>query len=707
MEDVDVSERVPNRESRSIARRRAFALAVAAALCWASIMTLLPGGGDTDNGEPIPATIAYLPHDPITIEGDEEFTAENGVVSGSGTDDDPYVISEWNIDMSEEAWPESAVLIANTTAAFVLSGLWVHGEGTYAIGLSLLNVSAATVDGCRAGDLNGGVMVQSSSGVRITGNEFIRCDCLVLGSADVEVDGNEGTGATVRVVSSSNVTVTHNEVNYSLAGGEPRGFRVAIDESDRCQISENSLWTALETSPREASIVLSRSTNCSVHGNAMNRFGLGFDATTLSQIATHDIGDDNTVGSLPLLFIGNAAGVVIDQAGFGQLVVANCSDVRIRDLAISGLGSEVGVWFCSDTEVSDCTFSNMQSRSGGAMSISDSSEVRVRHNEFINGSEVWFEGCSGLNFSDNGFVSETYGSLHVSELRDSVLENNEFHVMWGVMYLHGSSNLTVRNNVLPDGGIVLSGYDPGELDSHTIDGTNMIGMKPVRYLAGMEGGDVDLSNNSQVILASCSGLDLHGMSTGASNAIQMGFSEDITLHDCGIYGSGSIDLRYADNVTFYENDFVDPLCLMHLTMTNNVTMYHCNIMGEYGLWGASGFDGYVPANIRWDNGYPDGGNYWEGSCRDDNFSGPDQDISGPDGICDMARNVPWGSDRYPLVSPYVHNQWTEPEEVWEDPVLWLSAIAFIVLASAGISYLLFVREPPARRPPEAGGGGEP
>jgi len=39
--------------------------------------------------------------------------------------------------------------------------------------------------------------------------------------------------------------------------------------------------------------------------------------------------------------------------------------------------------------------------------------------------------------------------------------------------------------------------------------------------------------------------------------------------------------------------------------------------------------------------------------------------------------------------------------------LWLSAIAAIALASAGVSYLLFVREPPAKRPPEAGGREEP
>ncbi|NIP67606.1 MAG: hypothetical protein GWN76_06265, partial [candidate division Zixibacteria bacterium] len=47
--------------------------------------------------------MALKPHDPIYIDGNEDFTPENGVVSGSGTENDPYVIEGWVIgDFSDD-----------------------------------------------------------------------------------------------------------------------------------------------------------------------------------------------------------------------------------------------------------------------------------------------------------------------------------------------------------------------------------------------------------------------------------------------------------------------------------------------------------------------------------------------------------------------------------------------------------------------------
>jgi hypothetical protein len=681
-------------------------MAVILVLCWALCVETLPPAGDAPGSGPELTISAYAVRGPIVIEADDEFTSENGVSSGSGTDDDPYVISGWEIDMDGEPWPESAVYVANTTAVFVVSDLFVHGDDeASARGICLQNVTRGGIEGCRIDGLDTGIGVRSSSGVIIGRNILIGAKCSISGSTDVAFEENEGFRTAVNVGSSSNVTVAHNEVNYSLSADTPDGFAVDISNSDRCSVLDNALWAVQETSPRGPSLTVYRSTNCSVHGNSLNEQGIHFDAHVLPQIATHDIGADNTVKMLPLLFIGNRSGVVVDRAGFGQLVIANCSDVRLQDLTVSGLGCPVRLLFCSDAEVSDCTFSDMWR----ALIVSYSTGVRLRHNEFLNETEVWVQTCSGLDFSDNEFVSESYGALYAGGMSDSAIYDNRFDVGWGVVDLYGSTNLTVWNNVLPLGGIRLSGYDPAEYDSHTIDQSNLIADKPVLYLAGEVGGDFDLSNNSQLILAGCSGVDLHGMRTSASNAIQAGFSEDVAVHDCSVYGSNPIDLHYADNITFYENDFVNPGTIISLTMTHNVTTYHCNFMGTYGGWSAGGFDNYTPMNIRWDNGYPDGGNYWEGNhWDDDNYSGPGQDIPGADGICDMALDIAWGADRYPLVAPYVHDQWVEPEDAWQDTALWLSAIAVIVVTSSLISYLLFVRERPKRPEPQrTEGQGEP
>jgi len=55
----------------------------------------------------------------------------------------------------------------------------------------------------------------------------------------------------------------------------------------------------------------------------------------------------------------------------------------------------------------------------------------------------------------------------------------------------------------------------------------------------------------------------------------------------------------------------------------------------------------------WDNGYPQGGNYWSDDYHDDFFSGPHQNVTGKDGVVDMPYIIdPNNEDRYPLVNPW-------------------------------------------------------
>ena len=63
-------------------------------------------------------------------------------------------------------------------------------------------------------------------------------------------------------------------------------------------------------------------------------------------------------------------------------------------------------------------------------------------------------------------------------------------------------------------------------------------------------------------------------------------------------------------------------------------------------------DGY---KNQWDNGYPSGGNFWSDYIGVDNYSGPNQNISGGDGIGDSSYNISGNEnsqDRYPFMEPW-------------------------------------------------------
>src|SRR5439155_16477417 len=59
-------------------------------------------------------------------------------------------------------------------------------------------------------------------------------------------------------------------------------------------------------------------------------------------------------------------------------------------------------------------------------------------------------------------------------------------------------------------------------------------------------------------------------------------------------------------------------------------------------------------DVRWDAGYPGGGNYWSDRTTPDRCGGPDQTVCPqPDGIADVPDLFAvGGQDRYPLIRPF-------------------------------------------------------
>jgi len=86
------------------------------------LLGLVAVGWSSGTGsDPGPAP-AIAPHAPILILGDTGFTAANGVVGGSGTFTDPYIIAGWDID----ATLSNGIDIQDTTAHFILRDVYVH-----------------------------------------------------------------------------------------------------------------------------------------------------------------------------------------------------------------------------------------------------------------------------------------------------------------------------------------------------------------------------------------------------------------------------------------------------------------------------------------------------------------------------------------------------------------------------------------------------
>jgi len=86
--------------------------------------------------------LLYTPHDPIYINGNDNFTSENGVTGGIGTSYNPYVIKDWEINASSQ----HGITIRNVNMYFTIRGCYVHAGGTNKDGIVFKNVTNGKIE---------------------------------------------------------------------------------------------------------------------------------------------------------------------------------------------------------------------------------------------------------------------------------------------------------------------------------------------------------------------------------------------------------------------------------------------------------------------------------------------------------------------------------------------------------------------------------
>ncbi len=101
----------------------------------------------------------------IRIDSDMDFTSENGVVSGDGSQDTPYIIEGWEINASGHPY---GIYIANTSSFFLISEVHVHSAVGDAIveasGIILMNVQNGAIVRSRIDLSQGhGILVHNST----------------------------------------------------------------------------------------------------------------------------------------------------------------------------------------------------------------------------------------------------------------------------------------------------------------------------------------------------------------------------------------------------------------------------------------------------------------------------------------------------------------------------------------------------------------
>ena len=136
-----------------------------------------------------PTSDELAPHSPIVIRGNAAFTPANGVRSGSGTPEDPYIIAGWSIDASGADW---GIALFSTSAYVMIRNCAV--QGAQQAGIRLDQAEHVTVEDCHVSGSKRGFQVTDSRSVQLVNNtaEFNReGGFFVFNSENVELVGNQ------------------------------------------------------------------------------------------------------------------------------------------------------------------------------------------------------------------------------------------------------------------------------------------------------------------------------------------------------------------------------------------------------------------------------------------------------------------------------------------------------------------------------------
>jgi len=134
--------------------------------------------------------MALKPHDPIYIEGNQDFTPENGVASGSGTEDDPYIIEGWDIDASGYS---DGIFVEGlgSDVWLVIRNCRIFGAANH--GIRLYAIQHAVVEHCTSSGNEHGITLGDANSCTIAMNECTenRIEGITLwGSANNRISSN-------------------------------------------------------------------------------------------------------------------------------------------------------------------------------------------------------------------------------------------------------------------------------------------------------------------------------------------------------------------------------------------------------------------------------------------------------------------------------------------------------------------------------------
>ena len=405
-------------------------------------------GSGNVNGSENKNVKGYTPHGVIRINSDTDFDSSHGVVGGSGTQSNPYIISGWDIDAHHGG---DAIYIGNTTMYFVVENCYLHNTSSVSYpysegdGIMLYNTTNGKVVGNNiTKNEQAGIYVYSSFSNNIAGNNVSNNDYGIyidLASSNVIKTNNLTSNNYQGILShlSSNNTISSN----NIANNGEYGIYL-WHSSNNNTISDNNITY----NGYAGILVYYNSLNNTIIRNALVKDGIVLDGDKKT-FTTQNITTNNTVNGKPVYYYKN---VVMDNItaplDAGEIILGNVSWLVIKNLNLSNASVGIELGYSSYIMITE---SNIRGNMVGIYSAGSNNSI-IRGNNIFNNRNIGINILYSSNntISNNDMVyNERYDVWSILSSNNTISKNNISGSNNDGVYLgwHSSNNIVTGNNI--------------------------------------------------------------------------------------------------------------------------------------------------------------------------------------------------------------------------------------------------------------------
>jgi parallel beta-helix repeat protein len=453
---------------------------------------------------------------------------------------------------------------------------------------------------------------------------------------------------------------------------------IDFDEATDNSVSGNNI-----TANKYAGIELAySSSNNIISGNTFTGDGLSVQDSYKNSV------ENNTVNGKPLVYLEGAANYSLNDAG--QVILVNCDSIRVENLNLSNASVGAQLWQTNNTIISgnDLTANNYC-----GIWLSSSSNDSISGNSVAAKSKfgIWLYSSFNGSISGNNVTDNDYGIYLTGSFSNYIIGNNVTANNYGVRLDYSSSNSLAGNNMINDsdgidlydssnnnsisGNKITANNNAGvELDSSSSNSVrgnaftdcglsvldsyknsvenNTVNGKPLVYLEGVT--DLSVGDAGQVILVNCESIRVENLNLSRTSiGVQLWETNNtiITGNNITANSQSGIYISSSNNNTISRNNIANNTKGIVVDSSSSNEIYHNNFINNTSQ--VSIYYYYSSSVNAWDDGYPSGGNYWSDPNNEDIYSGPNQNVTGSDGIGDTVYYVDYSNvDHFPLMGGF-------------------------------------------------------